>query len=247
MTVGKIVKTCALMGTLAFVSVFTAFGEGWDDSKGYWRWINEDGSVATECWKSANGQWFYLDGNGLISKNQLIIENSDKGSSYYYVDANGRLVRDKWKAVAMEPSEGKDHVAQYWWYYFGNDGKAYRSSGGRLTEDQIRLIDGKKYVFDRQGRMLYGWVDSNALKLQDNNEAAWRYSDYYFGDWEDGHAQVGWKQMRVFVPYEEDYKEYWFYFDSNGKKAKNERKVIDNVNYYFESDGHMSKSWAVTD
>ena len=243
MTLGKIVKTCLVFGTMAWITAFMAFGEGWDDSSGSWRWINEDGSVAKECWKSANGYWFYLDDKGLIARNQLIIESSENDTNYYYVDANGKLVRDKWKAVAIDPAEKKDRQAQYWWYYFGNDGKAYKLKGSTLTTDDIRTIDGKKYAFDRKGRMLYGWIESSNVKHQDYNDSAWRYSDYYFGDWDNGHARPGWIQMRVYVPHDECYKDYWFYFDSNGKKAKSQKKVIDGVNYYFESDGHMAKSW----
>ncbi len=246
MTLKRIVKTCALMGAWALIGAFAAFAEGWDDSSGSWQWIKDDGTAAVETWKSANGYWFYLDSSGLIARNKLIIENTEKGTNYYYVDSNGKLLRDAWKAVAIDPADRKNYRAQYWWYYFGNDGKAYKSNGGPLTEDQIRTIEGKKYAFDTSGRMLYGWVDSSKVKIQDYDDSVWRYSDYYFGDWDDGHAAQGWKQMRVYVPKDEVYKDYWFYFDANGKKAKAERKIIDNYNYYFDSDGHMAKSWAVT-
>ncbi|MCR5007218.1 MAG: hypothetical protein K6A76_01390 [Oribacterium sp.] len=240
MTLKKIVKVFALMETLAMIAAFAAFAEGWDDSSGSWQWIKDDGTAAVETWKSANGYWFYIDSSGLIARNKLIIEETNKGTNYYYVDSNGMLLRDAWKAVALDVGDRKNYRAQYWWYYFGNDGKAYKSKGGPLTIDQIKTIEGKRYAFDADGRMLYGWINSNNVKIQDYDESAWRNSDYYFGDWDDGHAVQGWKQMRVYVPKEGTYKDYWFYFDAFGKKAKSEKKRIDGVTYVFDSDGHMS-------
>ncbi|SFG30058.1 hypothetical protein [Oribacterium sp. WCC10] len=245
MTLKGIVRTCAIMGTMVLLMAFTAFSAGWDDSNGSWRWINDDGSIATETWKSANGYWFYLDSTGVIAKNQMIVEQTNKETNYYYVDYNGKLMTDSWKAVAMESGERKNHDSEYWWYYFGKDGKAYKTTG-KLTSDKLFTIEGKKYAFDRYGHMLYGWVNSSDVKLQDKDSGAWTKADYYFGTWKDGSMITGWEQLHVYVDSEGKYIDYWFYFEPNGKKVKSEQRVIDNYNYVFDSDGHMSRSWPVT-
>jgi glucan-binding YG repeat protein len=223
-------------------AALTAHGEGWSNITGVWQWVKDDGTIATDTWKSANGYWFYLDSHGNITKNQMIIEETSNGVEYYFVDSNGALLRDSWKAIAIDQSEKKNYKAQYWLYYFGNDGKAYKS-GESFTEEDIKTIDGKKYAFDRNGRMLYGWIDASDVKQQDNDALAWIYSDYYFGSWNDGHIQEGWIQLPVYERKDGATREYWFYLDSYGKKIKNKRKIIDDYYYYFEDDGHMSGSW----
>lgn len=235
------IKTVILILGMMYMS-FTAYAEGWDYSTGSWKWRDNDGKFATESWHSANGSWFYLDSSGNITKNELIIEETSSGNNIYYVDGNGVLLRNSWKAVAIDPSERPNYETKYWNYYFGSDGKAY-TTVGKLTEEQIKTIDGKRYAFDKNGHMLYGWINENIVKQQDYDDDAWEDSDYYFGTWDDGQMREGWQQMKVYVEDDEVYKDYWFYFGTNGKKAKKERKNIDNVNYYFEEDGHMLKSW----
>ena len=236
------IKTALLI--LGIISMtHTAYAEGWDYTTGRWRWINDDGTVDTDAWHSANGSWFYLDSAGNISKNQLIIEETAQGNNIYYVDGNGVLLRDAWKAVAIDPSERANYEAEYWNYYFGQDGKAYISVG-TLTDEQIKIIDGKRYAFDKNGHMLYGWINVNTVKQQDYDDDAWKDSDFYFGTWKEAYAREGWQQLKVYVEDDEVYKDYWFYFDPNGRKVKSERRKIDNFNYYFDEDGHMSKSWA---
>ncbi len=239
------IKIGVLITGIITIMSFPVLAEGWDISTGSWRWIDDQGQMATDTWKSANGSWFYLDSNGSITKNKLIVEETADGTNSYYVDGNGVLLRDSWKAVAIDPSERKNYEAEYWWYYFGHDGKAYKSVG-TLTSEQVKTIEGKQYAFDRNGHMLYGWINIYSVEQQDYNHRAWEDSDYYFGTWDAGHAREGWQQLKVCVDDDGTTKDYWFYFDKYGKKAKSEKRKIDNYNYYFEEDGHMAKSWDVT-
>ena len=241
------VKTGILITLYTYVimstaGVLTAYAEGWKNNSGVWQWVKDDGTVATNTWKSANGYWFYLDSNGNITKNRLIPEETSNGMEYYYVDSNGALLRDSWKAISIDQSEKKNYKAQYWMYYFGNDGKAYKSDKN-FSDDDIKTIEGKKYAFDKNGRMLYGWIDSSDVKQQDYDSIAWVFSDYYFGEWNDGHMQEGWLQLPVYERKDGATREYWFYFDSGGKKVKSKTRIIDDYYYAFEDDGHMSRSW----
>ncbi|SEA26542.1 hypothetical protein SAMN05216349_10816 [Oribacterium sp. KHPX15] len=241
------IKTGILITLYTYViittaGVLTSYAEGWKNTSGVWQWIKDDGTVATDTWKSANGYWFYLDSNGNISKNQLIAEENADGIDYFYVDSNGALLRDSWKAIPIDQSEKKNYKAQYFMYYFGNDGKAYKS-GKTFTEEDIKTIEGKKYAFDKNGRMLYGWIDSTDVKQQDYDSIAWVFSDYYFGEWNDCYLREGWIQLPVYERKAGTTREYWFYFDSNGKKIKSKTKIIDDYYYAFDDDGHMSRSW----
>lgn len=139
-------------------------GNGWDNTTGKWRYL-ENHVPVTDSWRPANGKWFYLDTDGNMVTDTLI-EHAD--GPVYYVDKYGAMVTETWKAVALEESDkALVRDAEYWWMYFGADGKAYRSE---LSGDfGIRDIKGKKYAFDENGHMLYGWINKGSSKLLDSD------------------------------------------------------------------------------
>ena len=187
-------------------------GNGWDNTTGKWRYL-VNGSPITDEWKSANGKWFYLDTDGNMVTDKLI---EDVNGPIYYVNKYGAMVTETWKAVAFE--EGDEVLvrdADYWWMYFGSDGKAYKCklSGKYVTRD----IKGKKYAFDENGHMLYGWIDKGSSKLLDSDPCAWQHATYYFGDWNDGAMTIGQRNIVIAYKNECEY-ERKFIFDQNGEK-----------------------------
>ena len=242
----KQTKVLATMSAAALLAVgFSAvgFAAGWDNSTGAWRYIDNDGEVVTDEWKSSNGQWFYLGDDGDMVTDSLIEDTSESKTRYYYVDANGARVTNTWKAVALDGSENTDLDAEYWWYYFGSDGKAYTTDADKdITKTRLKTINGLKYAFDDEGHMLYGWIDASSKDQQDDTTTAWIDSDYYFNGWNDGHAADGWLKLEVEKD-NGDVKNYWFYFE-DGKKTKDKKKKINGVYYSFDKDGHMLDDWS---
>ncbi len=240
-------KQTKLFTTLSAAALLTigvsavSMAAGWDNSTGVWKYLDNDGTEVTDTWKSANGNWFYLDSNGEMATNQLIEDNNNSKTRYYYVDQYGAMVTNTWKAVAMDGSND-DLDAEYWWYYFGSDGKAYTSEAD-LTSSKIKTINGLKYAFNDEGHMLYGWIAKDNLDQQDGDSSAWKTSTYYFNGWNDGHMQTGWIQLSV--DDDDDTENYWFYFKSDGQKQI-KRKKINGYYYHFDGDdGHMLTDWSV--
>ena len=239
-------KQTKLFTTLSAAALLTigvsavSMAAGWDNSTGEWRYLNNDGTEVTDAWKSANGNWFYLNSDGVMATNMLIEDNNNSKTRYYYVDQYGAMVKNTWKAVAKEDSD--DNEAEYYWYYFGSDGKAYTSEDD-LTTGEIKTINGQKYAFDSEGKMLYGWINKDSVEQQDNDDEAWKTSQYFFNGWNDGHMQTGWLQLTVND--DDDTEEYWFNFKNDGKKRENTRKKINGVYYHFDEDGHMLTDWTV--
>lgn len=241
----KVLVTLSAAALLAVGFSAVSFAEGWDNSTGSWQYLDKDGEPVTDTWKSSNGQKFYLGDDGVMVTDSLIEDSTTSSNKtyYYYVDANGAMVTNTWKAVALDGDENTDLDAEYWWYYFGSDGKAYTSSDNKLTKSKIKTINGLKYAFDEEGHMVYGWVDENDLTQNDDDEDKWKTAKYYFNGWNDGHAANGWLQLDVVDnSSDETDKTYWFYFDGNGKK-KTGRKKINGKYYHFDSDGHMVDEW----
>lgn len=243
-------KQTKLFTTLSAAALLTigvsavSMAAGWDNSTGEWRYLNNDGTEVTDTWKSANGNWFYLDSDGVMATNQLIEDNNNAKTRYYYVDQYGAMVKNTWKAVAMDDGNSNDNLdAEYWWYYFGADGKAYNNDADKLTVSKIKTIDGKKYAFDSEGHMLYGWIKEDGIQTTNDDQDAWKDAKFFFNGWNDGHMQTGWLQATV--EDDNETKEYWFHFKNDGTKRANKDKVkINGAYYHFADDGHMLTNWA---
>lgn len=241
----KVMATLSTAALLALGFSAVSMAAGWDNSTGAWRYLNNDGTEVVDEWKSANGNWFYLDSDGVMATDKLIEDESGSKTKYYYVDQYGAMVKNTWKAVAMDDDDNTDLDAEYWWYYFGNDGKAYTTeSDKKLTKNKVKTINGLKYAFDSEGHMLYGWVNTDSHTQDDDNAQAWMTADYYFNGWNDGHAQTGWAQLNV-EKEDGDTENYWFYFDGNGIKQADKRKKINGVYYVFDTEGRMVDEWAI--
>ena len=62
----------------------------------------------------------------------------------------------------------------------------------------LKTINGKKYAFDDEGKMLYGWVsEDNAERVDDTDGDGFKEGTYYFGGEDDGAMTVGWLQMDI--------------------------------------------------
>lgn len=81
------------------------------------------------------------------------------------------------------------------WYYFGANGKAYKSSSTG-NNASFKTVNGKKYIFDDEGKMLYGWVDDSGDRVTGDDD--WREGVYYCGDENDGAQRVGqWEYLDI--------------------------------------------------
>ena len=186
----------------------------------------------------------------------------EDGDNYYYVDVNGVMAANQWVAIDNEDA-GQDDEPEHYWYYFQANGKAMKNTTNKVA---LKTINGKKYTFDDEGKMLYGWVNDQN-EHQDNTDGdAFKSADYYFGDENDGAMTTGW--LLTDVTYseatEDNYKfigaafnddedqSRWFYFKSNGKKVKNTNddntlkgKTINGKKYAFDDNGAMVAEWSI--
>lgn len=199
-------------------------------------------------WRKAGDQWYWMDGNGLTAASQ-IVEDKD---NYYYVGDNGVMVTNQW--VRVENTEVGEDAPAHWWYYFGEDGRAYKAKQSGKTS--FRTINGGKYAFGEDGKMLFGWVDEYSTRQ--TGEDAWKDGLYYMGGEDDGALTLGWKQIHVIDDdterwddkgIESEDQDYWFYFQPNGKKlcandsGALKHKTINGNKYSFDETGRMAFEW----
>ena len=251
-----VLSTAALLAIGASMTSFAA--TGWAEEDGTWVYYNRDGERATDSWKKSGNNWYYLDSDGEMAIDQLI----EDGDNYYYVDINGVMASNQWVAIENEDA-GDDNEPEHYWYYFQANGKAL--TNGENSKVALKTINGKKYAFDDEGKMLYGWVDEDtAERVDDVDGDGFKEGDYYFGGEDDGAMTTGWLQMDI--TYDEATDDYeiapvfnddedqtrWFYFKSNGKKVKAEggddkqkSKTINGKKYEFDQYGAMTAEWSL--
>ena len=249
----KQTKIAALISAAAVLSVggaMTAFAAtGWQQENGTWVYYNRNEEKVTETWQKSGDYWFYLDDNGEMATDSLIDDDGDT----YYVDVNGVMVTNRWVAVDNE-NAGEENEPNQWWYYFGANGKAYKRSDSSTGDVSLKTINGKKYTFNTDGKMQYGWVKDGETQHDDN---AWQDSEYFFGDENDGSMAEGWKEIAIkddqaadLQPgdnYWDEDQTRWFYFKASGKKEKSQTgKTINGRKYGFDEYGRMNAGWITT-
>lgn len=151
----------------------------------------EETDVPAVYIRKSDGKYFGESTNAaydsLLPANQLIY------SSYfiYYAESDGSLVKNKWIYA------NRLKTPHFYWYYFGSDYKA-------ITK-QYKIIDGKKYYFNKEGILSIGWKRRSV-----DDDITANYKDkkwYYFG--EDGTIKEGWVQSGG----------KWYYVYSDGLMA----------------------------
>lgn len=229
-----------LICALSVCTAFPALAAGWELNGTDWYWRDRDGYIVYDTWKTgADGTWYYLGEVGRMEVNCLVDDE-------YYVDELGRMVKNEWKKLWDEDSEEER------WYYFGANGKAYKAGNG--DKATLKEINGQKYIFDDDCRMVYGWVNEDGSMVDEDDEDGWRDAVYYCGEADEGWVHKDWQQIEV--EYEDDDDDTytakkWFYFKSNGKKAVDDTLRLKDKNgkeykYAFDSNGAMISSKLIT-
>ena len=245
----RVLKTVFIILALSFLISASCFAAGWvSDGGGNWMYVDSDGIYARDVIKSSGNKKYYLDIDGNMVRDYLL---EDYNEAVYYFDDSGKMVTDTW--VAVEPTQvynQMDNPPTIYLYYFGSNGKGYKAKDGVLR----KTIDGKKYLFNENGQMLFGWINENGERYNEYEDDTDPFNGYcyYAGDETDGVLREGW------VPYEEGSIEdryylkqtLWFYFKtSDNKKVQSDdastfkKKTINGKTYAFDDQGVMAMGW----
>ena len=243
----KVVAVASAAALLAIGASMTSFAAtGWVEEDGTWYFYDSDGNRVEDTWKKSGDNWYWLDAEegGAMAIDKLVEDDDDT----YYVDSNGVMVRNTWVKVVNEEQDEDDDPAEYHYYYMQSNGKAYKAPDSTSNTTRFRTIDGKRYAFDEDGQMLYGWVVDGERQTDDDG---WEQAEYYLGNWDDGAMKTGWQKIYVYDDDEDDDMEYWFHFKANGKKrsatlgdAIKEEK-INGKRYGFDDRGVMTYEWTL--
>ena len=246
----KLVAVASAAALLAVGASMTSFAAtGWVEEDGQWYFYDKDGNRVEDEWKKSGDNWYWLDSEegGAMAIDKLVEDDDDT----YYVDSNGVMVRNTWVKVVNEDQDDDDDPAEYRYYYMQSSGKAYKAGDSGTTK--FKTIDGKRYAFDEDGKMLYGWIKKDDSTLQ-TDDSDWEQCEYFLGSWDDGALKTGWQKINVYDEEEDDDIDYWFNFKSNGQKRVNSsdsssdvfEKKINGKYYGFDTRGVMTHEWTLT-
>ena len=140
------------------------------------------------------------------------------GSTWYYGNSNGTMVKDGWVDGYYMDKNGVwvPGVQPPQWIKSGNRWW-YRHMDGSYTRSNWEQINGKWYYFDASGWMLTGWQFVNGR---------WYYMDA------SGAMQTGWQRIN----------NTWYYLNSSGAMLTG-WAYVGNKWYYMNGSGAMQTGW----
>ena len=238
----------------------------WVDYDGDMYFVNSAGQKITSDWRlttpyddeDAEEEWYYFQASGKMATNKKIVY---KGNTYFfnadgkmltgwvtadgtdvvneestidkdytfYADETGARVETDWILTVEPGTEEDDADADYYYYYL--------LSSGKVATGKRNNIKGQTYLFDREFRMLSGWVvgitENGETRYEsiDGEESDWvicnndgageEYAYYYCSAPDDGHVKKDrWlKTWRPADTYEEGEggSQYWYWIEKDGK------------------------------
>ncbi len=203
----------------------------WDDEDSGWRYFTKNGKMYTDGMREINGAWYHFE-DGVMSTGWQEIGDY----TYYFKESGARAEGWRWLA---DPDE--DNWGEYWYYF---------SSNGKMAADDVKEIDDQHYIFDEEGRMLYGWVNPDDYTSTGREDLSEEHTAKLLFFEDGGNAAEGWHYLMA--PDGSD--EYWYYFKegrayvpaSEGVEAYKTTTVdeygmvkIDNKYYCFDEYGAL--------
>ena len=226
----KLVAVLSAASLLAIGASMTSFAKGWTEENGEWVYLDSDGERVTQEWKKSGSNYYWLDENGVMATSQIV----DDDDNTYYVNEYGVRAKNQWISVENEDdTDVNGDEVDTLWYYFGDNGKAYKADSNELKKKTCPDATGSRtYFFDSEGHMVSGWVE------YDN-------SIYYCGTENEGWAYTGWQYLEPDDDKNsEDYDDQeWFNFKSSGKARTNATWYSKGRYYTFDGNGVMTSDW----
>ena len=220
---------------------------GWqNDSKGWW-YRNADGTYPKSCWKLIDGDYYYFNASGYR------VENKWQGD--YYLGSDGKMVTNAWVGDYHVDAKGKYQKGwiklEEGWYYLGTTGKVQTGwyqwknvwyYGDPKSENKGLMATGLREI----GTKTYYFSSSGAM------QTGWQViagSDYYFAS---SGAMVtnAWAGSYYLGEDGKMVTNAWigdYYVGATGKYQKGWLKLVDEdgyINwYYLGTTGKVQNGW----
>ena len=210
-----------------------------EDGGEHWYYFGNKGKKVTDDDKKIGGKTYYFDEDGKmltgwqeINGEGYYFGNEDEGwraeNQWLWLEKSGALDNDNDDDETLgEPvldcdDDDDDLCDDEGWYWFQSSGKLYHDTGKKK-------INGKYYIFNAHGQMLYEWIDNDTTvthasnaQLDGNLSAASGSSAapkpavdklLYYNEVDDGSRGNGWYQIDGAEDRGNDGDTDWYYID----------------------------------
>ena len=218
-----------------------------------WYYAGPDGKIYTNGWYDIGGSqyYFYAGGN---SPRGTFFNLEDKR---YYVDENGARKNPGWFSITGTNSAGTEYTNWYYvqadgsllrdgWHQVDGQTRYFDANGLNYRNRWFNLEDNRYYA-DADGNFSTGWFSISGTYSNGTEYTNWYYADSNHVVWRGGWAQVG-SDWYYFDANGLNYRKRWytdgkgdrFYLDETGVLQDDGWFKIENTN---ASTGVTTQSW----
>ena len=235
-----------------------------EDAEEAWYYFQSTGKRAENKKIVYKGKTYFFDADGKmltgwVTANGTEVvneENNIDADDTYYCGEDGARLADAW-VYTTEPTAEDDEADADEYYYYLKPG-----SGNPVVNKKRNNVKGQSYIFDEEGRMLWGWVakttasGSSAVyeKIDEEEDTAVTLSDpdysevYYCSAEDDGHVKKNrwiklWRPKNTYEE-DEDVSKKWYWIEKDGKVYIPSARDVDGTSkaYKFEEGNILDDS-----
>ena len=202
-----------------------------DEDGERWFYFNNKGKKVVNDTKKINGKTYLFDSDGKMEFGWQ--QDNNTGDMYYYGDENdGARTESQWlwlersgnlsdedlddgQKKGLCDDTSSDPCDDEGWYWFQSSGKMYK-------DKTKKKINGKFYMFNEHGQMLYEWIDNKKVSVGSNAQLDAKRADgsvatagemLYYNVNEEGWRADGWYQIDGSEAMKTDSDTDWYYID----------------------------------
>ena len=197
-----------------------------DDDGDHWYYFDNKGKKVTDDDQKINGKTYYFDEDGEMlygwheeSGDVFYLGTEDEGwraeNQWLWLEKPGDADDDDDEEQILDCAD-EDECDDEGWYWFGSSGKMYKDSGKKK-------VNGRYYMFNEHGQMLYEWINNKKVEvgtpgnahLDGNATAGSATIDdmLYYNVVEEGWRGDGWYEIDGSEDVGEDSDTDWYFFD----------------------------------
>ena len=197
-----------------------------DDDGDHWYYFDNKGKKVTDDDQKINGKTYYFDEDGEMlygwheeSGDVFYLGTEDEGwraeSQWLWLEKPGDADDDDDEEQILDCAD-EDECDDEGWYWFGSSGKMYKDAGKKK-------VNGRYYMFNEHGQMLYEWINNKKVEvgtpgnahLDGNATAGSATIDdmLYYNIVEEGWRGDGWYEIDGSEDVGEDSDTDWYFFD----------------------------------
>ena len=218
-----------------------------DDDGDHWYYFDNKGKKVTSDDKKINGKTYYFDEDGEMlygwheeNEEVFYLGGEDEGwraeNQWLWLEKPGDADEDEDEEQILTCAD-EDECDDEGWYWFGSSGKMYKDASKKK-------VNGRYYMFNEHGQMLYEWINNKKVSagsgtpgnahLDGNATAGSATIDdmLYYNIVEEGWRGDGWYEIDGSEDVGEDSDTDWYFFDDG--EAKHADATTDDFATYDE-------------